>query len=553
MRIITLKSLFLFAIISFVFSCRTASDNEKIEKKDTPSENPPYEDVPSKNVVSIKLNFDRTKWNNNNPQNTQFGLNKSWGGGGKSLINNELAHYTEVLDNGLGAVEITEKPKSIELQSFSSKKEDIPKDATYVVLAYKKAGYDYIFEKEETFVVGNKSEIQLTKNQNYTLVIISTGTSIPPKISEKEIFTEARFKADDNVDTYTRFLYQRIDNFIPNGDINHDLIDLKLKNKTSSVSITLDSSDFMGGDQGGKRMVSIRNPRIIYNRPEKVEVRLSDSEQILSKKSIETETAIEFPGSVSTNIVSNFADNLILENNAEVFFVADISIEGLLEVKTIKFSLKGIKLGSRKEFEIRLARCGAYLGPNNTEWRQFMCHNLGADYGRDPFTPNENIHGDKYQWGYKEPTVKQKDDIYTGRIPNWNSKRKDNTWNKGMDDPCPSGYRVPTKEESDSIMRNNTTRTIGDMKTKTRKVANGGFWVGSNLMLPTAGKIDNEGYANREGSGFITGPRAEYWTSTNSLHHPYNKYVFGYFSGNTDDRDVLDKVPIRCIKKLPNE
>jgi len=440
-----------------------------------------------------------------------------------------------------------------------------------VVLVYKKAGYDYIFEKEETFVVGNKSEIQLSRNQNYTLVIVSTGTSVPPKISEKVSFTDARFMPYNTVDLHTRFLYQRIDNFIPNGDINHDLIDIKLKNKTSSVNISLDSSDFMGGDQGGKRIVSIRNPRLIYNRPVNVEVRISDSEQILSNRSKETTTDVEFPGSVSTFIVSDFANNLVFNSNTDVFFAADISIEGLLDIKTIKFSLKGVKLGYRQEYNIKLARCGAYLGPNNTEWRQFMCHNLGADYDRDPFTPNENIHGDKYQWGYSYPIVKQRDDVYErDAVPGWNQVRKDNTWNKGIDDPCPSGYRLPTKDEAESLIKHNSVTKLGpwsaDGSVPIRN-ANAGALLGSYLMLPAAGKIFSYGNIS-SGHDMILyyGTTVEYWTSTPSgvdtlpgddTYHG-DAFTFGIYARYNTKGEILnrwntDSTPLRCIKKLPNE
>jgi len=35
-----------------------------------------------------------------------------------------------------------------------------------------------------------------------------------------------------------------------------------------------------------------------------------------------------------------------------------------------------MKSGFKQTFKSKMARCGAYLGPNFTKWRQFMCHNL---------------------------------------------------------------------------------------------------------------------------------------------------------------------------------
>jgi hypothetical protein len=39
--------------------------------------------------------------------------------------------------------------------------------------------------------------------------------------------------------------------------------------------------------------------------------------------------------------------------------------------------------------------CGAYVAAG--VWKQFMCHNLGADASLDPFTPVQGIHGNLYQ------------------------------------------------------------------------------------------------------------------------------------------------------------
>jgi hypothetical protein len=50
---------------------------------------------------------------------------------------------------------------------------------------------------------------------------------------------------------------------------------------------------------------------------------------------------------------------------------------------------------------VSLPLCRAKISP--TEYRNFMCHNLGAaNTDADPFTPSWEINGGYWQWGRKE-------------------------------------------------------------------------------------------------------------------------------------------------------
>jgi len=211
--------------------------------------------------------------------------------------------------------------------------------------------------------------------------------------------------------------------------------------------------------------------------------------------------------------------------------------------------LRNLKPGYKHVIRVKIKRCGAYLGPNKTNWRQFMCHNLGANYNLDPFVPSANIHGDKYQWGYKTPYIKQKDDVYkTGNVIGWNRVEKPNTWNNGIDDPCPGGYRVPSKEEWDAVLKYNSRIRIGTWSGNLGKNANAGIKFGENLMLPTAGARNEFGATTDNLPGFVL-----YWSTSmayvNKGRTYYIAFNYDITYPKTVERDFSDAMPVRCIKK----
>lgn len=103
-----------------------------------------------------------------------------------------------------------------------------------------------------------------------------------------------------------------------------------------------------------------------------------------------------------------------------------------------------------------LQTCGAYLGAGQTSWKNFMCHNLGADYTKDPnilIAATQQIHGNYYQWGRVAPVATQ-----TAIIGTWNTtvpaSTSLNDATKTANDPCPAGFRVPTIAQWQNVIGN---------------------------------------------------------------------------------------------------
>ena len=184
--------------------------------------------------------------------------------------------------------------------------------------------------------------------------------------------------------------------------------------------------------------------------------------------------------------------------------------------------------------------CGAFMASG--VWRDFMCHNLGADESADPFTPSWRLNGNYYQWG-RNPTCFGRDGVdaanpcsspvygvaapwgstmandNAGGITGWNLNAAANgAWSDGsktVNDPCPAGWRVPTSAQLAALINNtlNPRTLVGNWNWGTTNYSSG-LRFGQSLYLPAAG--------SRPPGNFNT-PRAEliersvfgyYWSST---------------------------------------
>ena len=134
-----------------------------------------------------------------------------------------------------------------------------------------------------------------------------------------------------------------------------------------------------------------------------------------------------------------------------------------------------------------VTKCGAYLGPGQTLWKDFMCHNLGADYSADPFVPSAAIHGAKYQWELQtgEPNryiSQSEDQINSGPILDGgliNHLADGQTTSKQLLRSYPSGYRVPTRVQWQGLINNNTITGIGTFQNSPTNYSSG-FQISNN-------------------------------------------------------------------------
>ena len=170
-----------------------------------------------------------------------------------------------------------------------------------------------------------------------------------------------------------------------------------------------------------------------------------------------------------------------------------------------------------------IPNCGAYVSAG--VYKVFACYNLGAtDTTADPNTPVQGIHGNYYQWGSKTVVA----DAYTsaGTISGWNAPPAIyGAWlddSKTANDPCPAGFRVPTKIQWDGVIANNTitrtdTGTWSSSATNYAAAISFGTPTIKTLTLPAAG------YRNgSDGTLFSRGAYGYYWSSTMNVTNAWN-------------------------------
>ncbi|MBT2623666.1 FISUMP domain-containing protein [Chryseobacterium sp. ISL-6] len=193
----------------------------------------------------------------------------------------------------------------------------------------------------------------------------------------------------------------------------------------------------------------------------------------------------------------------------------------------------------------------------NGQTRQMMTHNLGADTSLDPNVPNQAIIGNYYQWGRLNPVAT----AYTNAnaISGWNTSGAANgAWNSGTEaapvktsnDPCPSGFRVPTRNEWTGFNTASTTSIIGTWATwasdgatnfsAARKFVNNG----STLTFPVSGR---RSYTTGELNGHAT--YGFYWSSTENTTNAYLLYLISTNVFPAYGNYRTEGYPVRCISE----
>jgi uncharacterized protein (TIGR02145 family) len=214
-----------------------------------------------------------------------------------------------------------------------------------------------------------------------------------------------------------------------------------------------------------------------------------------------------------------------------------------------------------------LVSCGAYV--ESGVWKEFMCHNLGANTSADPFTPSWELNGNYYQWG-RNPTCFGRDGtdgvnpcsspIYgvaapwgnttlndnAGAITGWNTTDAPNgAWSDGsktVNDPCPAGWRVPTAAQLTGLVNNelNPRTLVGAWIDNTNNYSTG-YILGQSMFLPAAGYRDPF-----DGSLRSQGGLGHYWSSTESS---INAQLLRFFSNTIYVGDIsrVNGFTVRCI------
>ncbi|WP_407485666.1 fibrobacter succinogenes major paralogous domain-containing protein [Elizabethkingia miricola] len=213
-----------------------------------------------------------------------------------------------------------------------------------------------------------------------------------------------------------------------------------------------------------------------------------------------------------------------------------------------------------------IEKCGAYIAPG--VWKEFACHNLGADTNKDPFTPDAGIHGAKYQWGafnteITSPNIRYinqvNDQFYSNSFVGWAlfemnnpphyNVKPDGSWTSS--DPCKLelgvNWRVPTPNEWAGVANKdlNPQYNGGTFSFKAEDFNNygAGKWFGKSLFLPAGGKRSSNIGApyNRSYAGY-------YWSSIPGGNDYAHSLSFNNSAAYASANTRTDGASVRCIK-----
>lgn len=182
-------------------------------------------------------------------------------------------------------------------------------------------------------------------------------------------------------------------------------------------------------------------------------------------------------------------------------------------------------------------------------FKTWMDRNLGATQAATSST-DAAAYGDLYQWGRGSDghqirtsgttaTLSSSDTPgnalfitnNSGSISDWRSSQNDNLWQGviGVNNPCPSGFRLPTYAELDAERASWVTQN-----------AAGAF--DSPLKLVAAGDRNGTNGSLRDGG--LTGV---YWSST--VYNAFSSFLYFYSIGTRMISSSRDNgISVRCIK-----
>ena len=208
--------------------------------------------------------------------------------------------------------------------------------------------------------------------------------------------------------------------------------------------------------------------------------------------------------------------------------------------------------------------CSANVGGTT---KVFMCYNLGVTGTQDPLTYQGGANnGALYQWGRQTDGHEERTSltqagpvaapvaskfITTASLPNdWISPQNGSLWldaSKTANDPCPSGFRVPTLAQWVGLFNDGTSGGAPGTATRNTWTWTGnGYTVGANLYLPAAGERSNSNAAlSNEGT------LGRYWSSKTNSNITSSHYLYfnngGVGPGAINTR--ANGFSVRCISE----
>ncbi len=374
----------------------------------------------------------------------------------------------------------------------------------YKLVVYKSNG-EYVTERNYTVGQANSTEsLTLDGGADYTFIAYSiNSTTDLPALT---FGTSGRTLVNSNINGLegaTDFMYYRKDMRVSNG---RNYLNIVLSHLLSQITTTIDVS--ASGYNVTAITASIDSQHYsLYN------VSLKDG-FVTNRTGAAGSVKLVFPylGAFGqSKVVSNpiFTNG---KTTAGKFTILSMKVGSINKVNLDILSNMEIIPGVKYNLSLKLNPVDKYIDDYNgsghdvavINGKAWMRYNLGAYTSLDPdINPSiKELHGNYYQWGWKEVVANA--NSTNGNIGGWYGENSnwggDNAWNLGTEkvpvkttnDPCPNGFRIPTKSEFESLISSTTQTNIGNWTESSTNFSSAKVFTSKRnknvrLTLPTAG------------------------------------------------------------------
>ncbi|HFK5580684.1 hypothetical protein [Elizabethkingia anophelis] len=511
--------------------------------------------------ASVKINLQGSDYNDGGTSKTA-GIN----GINSATVQTEEISFNNNNDYKLVATLSPETSSNLRGKAGITGINPLPNGIRYNVAVFDSNG-NYVTER--TYFTGSEASMPaitgLNGGSTYTFVVYSIGTTTGlPAITfadpnNKTLATATLNNVSINVD----LMYFSKKVTLTGNNTNY--LDVVLQHKYSQITTTIDSTP-----TNYYTIQSITNATIT---PHSSSATLNLANGSVTRATSSSRT-ITFSGSGTTltapavfiNTATTAAGILSIGSavlrKASGFLVTHENIE-----------FKSLKINPGVKYNLKLS-----FVPNDryiTNFRGypavsingviFMRHNLGANTSSNPDIPSVNIAGNYYQWGRKAPVATAT--TGTGAIPGWNTTvAPQGAWNSGtrtapikntLNDPCPTGWRVISREEFGTLVDNTTHSYTGNAATSSigsaAAVLTSKFNTSVKVTLPFTGFRDGADgrFSHASGTTLIDG---NYWSADHvddigRLFTLFTTTGSGFWSAlNLVNTRAM---PVRCVAEYP--
>jgi len=390
------------------------------------------------------------------------------------------------------------------------------------IIVYNKSDGSYLTHRD--YIVGQEYEqLRLESGMEYTVVSYTFGVNKLPAISDLEQKNINLASVQFDEEKIPLVAYQKQD-FTPIEDSDgnaKNALSINLSGKSSSLSVMLRSL--------GSGSIIDDSRLSMYSGTSYDSAQMDLNEGKLSCIS---------GCNRERRFTTNMGKGIQVSTNNSMFIFTDrksVSLDVAFEMFGSYEYLDKISFymypGKKATVYVDLRVCGAYLGANNTNFKRFMCNDLGGEI----INPNQRVmrREQNGKWGF-----------------DWSKEDKKNRFVRinHFIGTCPEGWHVPNVKEWKDVHSNNSMKNLFESKDNFTY----GIKIGENIVLPMSGYISSRGDVYPPSVSSY----AYRWVKDYNYGKDDNDLVAylamfrqgGIYSGVSDRESIYMAHTVRCMK-----